>query len=78
MGTVKDEYVDHLIIEELAEKVANEPMEDMVEDVDLEFIASVTNHVWVENKVEETRERMKEIQQREMYDDYTWNWSGLR
>ena len=78
MGTVKDEYVDHLIIEELAEKVANEPMEDMVEDVDLEFIASVPKHVWVENKVEETRERMKEIQQREKYDDYTWNWSGLR
>ncbi len=34
--------------------------------------------VKIENKVDETKERMKEISQREMYDDYTWNWSGLR
>ena len=34
--------------------------------------------VRVENKVEETKERMKEIAQREMFDDYDWNWSGLR
>ena len=34
--------------------------------------------VKIENKVDETKERMKEIVQREMYDDYDWNWSGLR
>ena len=34
--------------------------------------------VRVENKVEETKERMREIEQREMFDDYDWNWSGLR
>ena len=34
--------------------------------------------VKIENKVDETKERMKEIAQREMFDDYDWNWSGLR
>ena len=34
--------------------------------------------VKVENRVEETKERMKEIEQRDMFDDYDWNWSGLR
>ena len=77
MGTVKDEYIDHLIIEELAEKLANEPMEDMIDESDSDM-DSVPEHVWVENKVDEARERMKELEQIRMYDDYAWNWSGLR
>ena len=77
MGMTKKEYIDQLIVDEIAEKVANEPMEDMIDESDSDM-DSVPEHVWVENKVDEARERMKEIQQREMYDDYTWNWSGLR
>ena len=77
MGMTKKEYIDQLIVDEIAEKVANEPMEDMIDDLDSDM-DSVPEHVWVENKVDEARERMKEIQQREMYDDYRWNWSGLR
>ena len=77
MGMTKNEYIDHLIVDEIAEKVANEPMEDMIDDLDSDM-DRIPEHVWVENKVDDTKERMKEIQQREMYDDYTWNWSGLR
>jgi len=39
---------------------------------------SCPQHVIDEAKVEEAIERMKDRQQMEMYDDETWNWSGLR
>ena len=39
---------------------------------------SCPQHVIDEAKVEEAIERMKDRQQIEMYDDETWNWSGLR
>ena len=38
----------------------------------------VPEHVRDENRVDDIRERIKEIEQRRMFDDETWNWSGLR
>ena len=64
-------------IDKIAEKVANEPVEEDIDKLD-EDMDSVPEHVWVENKVDEARERMKELEQIRMYDDYAWNWSGLR
>ena len=84
MGMTKKEYIDQLIVDEIAEKVANEPMEDMIDELDSDMGSlnvsshSVPEHVWIENKVDETRQRMKELEQIRMYDDDMWNWSGLR
>ena len=84
MGMTKNEYIDHLIVDEIAEKVANEPMEDMIDELDSDMGSlnvsshSVPEHVWIENKVDETRQRMKELEQIRMYDDDMWNGSGLR
>ena len=84
MGMTKKEYIDQLIVDEIAEKVANEPMEDMIDELDSDMGSlnvsshSVPEHVWVENKVDDTRQRMKELEQIRMYDDDMWNWSGLR
>ena len=64
-------------IDKIAEKVANEPVEEDIDKLD-EDMDSVPEHVWVENKVDDTRQRMKELEQIRMYDDETWNWSGLR
>ena len=64
-------------IDKIAEKVANEPVEEDIDKLD-EDMDSVPEHVWVENKVDDTRQRMKELEQIRMYDDDTWNWSGLR
>ena len=61
MGMTKKEYIDQLIVDEIAEKVANEPMEDMIDESDSDM-DSVPEHVWVENKVDEARERMKELE----------------
>ena len=38
----------------------------------------VPEHVRDENRVDDIRERMKELEQMRMFDDETWNWSGLR
>ena len=35
-------------------------------------------HVIDERKVEEAIERMRDQRQWDMYNDETWNWSGLR
>ena len=39
---------------------------------------SCPQHVIYEAKVDEAIERMRDRRQMEMYDDETWNWSGLR
>jgi hypothetical protein len=39
---------------------------------------SCPQHVIDEAKVDEAIERMRDRRQMEMYDDETWNWSGLR
>ena len=64
-------------VDKIAEKVANEPVEEDIDKLD-EDMDSVPEHVWVENKVDDIRQRMKELEQIRMYDDETWNWSGLR
>ena len=64
-------------VDKIAEKVANEPVEEDIDKLD-EDMDSVPEHVWVENKVDDTRQRMKELEQIRMYDDDSWNWSGLR
>ena len=72
-------------IDKIAEKIANEPMEDELE----KWIVGETEdghmplvkrpqHVIDEETVDLVRELRKEQVQREMYDDPVMNWSGLR
>ena len=58
-------------VDKIAEKVANEPMEDIQEE-------DVPQHVIDENRADEIRQLRKEQAQMEMYDDPYLNWSGLR
>ena len=58
-------------VDKIAEKVANEPMEDIQEEV-------IPQHVIDENRADLIRERRKELAQMEMYDDPYMNWSGHR
>ena len=58
-------------VDKIAEKVANEPIEDMQEE-------DVPQHVIDENRADLIRERRKELAQMEMYDDPYMNWSGHR
>ena len=58
-------------VDKIAEKVANEPMEDIQEE-------DVPQHVIDENRADEIRQLRKEQAQMEMYDDPFMNWSGLR
>ena len=58
-------------VDKIAEKVANEPIEDMQEE-------DVPQHVIDENRADMIRERRKELAQMEMYDDPYLNWSGNR
>ena len=58
-------------VDKIAEKVANEPIEDMQEE-------GVPQHVIDENRADMIRERRKELAQMEMYDDPYLNWSGHR
>ena len=39
---------------------------------------SVPQHIIDEDLADRARERTKELKQMEMFDDDTWNWSGLR
>ena len=72
-------------IDKIAEKIANEPMEDELE----KWIVGETEdghmplvkrpqHIIDEETVDLVRELRKEQAQREMYDDPVMNWSGLR
>ena len=58
-------------VDKIAEKVANEPMEDIQEE-------AIPQHVIDENRADMIRERRKELAQMEMYDDPYMNWSGHR
>ena len=58
-------------VDKIAEKVANEPMEDIQEEV-------VPQHVIDEERADMIKERRKELAQMEMYDDPYLNWSGNR
>ena len=73
------------VIDNIARKVAEEPMEDELEN----WIVGETEdghmplvrkpqHVIDEDRGDEIRQLRKEQAQREMYDDPYLNWSGLR
>ena len=74
MGMSKNEYIDHLIIDEIAEKVANEPIdEDIIYEKE-----EITQHVIDEALADDARQRTRDLRQMDMYDDEWMNWSGLR
>ena len=72
-------------IDKIAEKVANEPMEDELrnwiigetEDGHMPLVRK-PQHVIDEDRGDEIRQMRKEQAQREMYDDPYLNWSGHR
>jgi len=85
MGIQKQEHIDYLIIDELAEKVANEPIDDVLEkwiigDTEDGYMPLVKKpqHIIDEEKVDEAIQRMYDQGQQEMFDDPVMNWSGLR
>ena len=72
-------------VDKIAEKVANEPLEDELknwivgetEDGHMPLVRK-PQHVIDEDRADEIRQLRKEQAQREMYDDPYMNWSGLR
>ena len=72
-------------VHRIAEKVANEPLEDELrnwiigetEDGHMPLVRK-PQHVIDEDRGDEIRQQRKEQAQREMYDDPFMNWSGLR
>ena len=72
-------------VHRIAEKVANEPLEDELrnwiigetEDGHMPLVRK-PQHVIDEDRGDEIRQLRKEQVQREMYDDPFMNWSGLR
>ena len=72
-------------VDKIAEKVANEPLEDELrnwiigetEDGHMPLVRK-PQHVIDEDRGDEIRHMRKEQAQREMYDDPFMNWSGLR
>jgi len=72
-------------VHRIAEKVANEPIDDELENWivgDTEDghmpLVRKPQHVIDEDRGDEIRQSRKEQAQREMYDDPVMNWSGLR
>ena len=72
-------------VHRIAEKVANEPLEDELrnwiigetEDGHMPLVRK-PQHVIDEAKVDEAIMRRHDLRQMEMYDDPYLNWSGLR
>ena len=72
-------------VHRIAEKVANEPLEDELrnwiigetEDGHMPLVRK-PQHVIDEDRGDEIRQMRKEQAQWEMYDDPVMNWSGLR
>ena len=72
-------------VDKIAEKVANEPIEDVLEkwmvgeseDGHMPLVKK-PQHVIDEDRGDEIRQMRKEQAQREMYDDPYLNWSGHR
>ena len=95
MGVTKNEYIEDLIkkqtdifdvyVDKIAEKVANEPIGDILEEW---MVGETENghmplvekpqHVIDEDRADEIRQMRKEQAQMEMFDDPYLNWSGLR
>ena len=72
-------------VDKIAEKVANEPIEDVLEkwmvgeseDGHMPLVKK-PQHVIDEERVDMIKERRKELAQMEMYDDPYLNWSDHR
>ena len=56
----------------MKEKIKEMETEEL-EDFDL-----IPEHVLVEDEVERVLDRMRDRKQMDMFNDLTWNWSGLR
>ena len=56
----------------MKEKIKEMKTEEL-EDFDL-----IPEHVLVEDEVERVLDRMRDRKQMDMFNDSTWNWSGLR
>ncbi len=56
----------------MKEKIKEMETEEL-EDFDL-----IPEHVLVEDEVKRTLDRMRDRKQMDMFNDLTWNWSGLR
>ena len=65
------------MIDNIAKKVAEEPMEN-IDEGNYEYSPKVPQHVIDEDLADRARERTRELRQMEMFDDEMWNWSGLR
>ena len=66
------------MIDTIAKKVAEEPMEN-VDEGNYEYLPKRRpQHVIDEEKVDEAIERRHDRKQMEMFDDDDWNWSGRR
>ena len=69
--------MEELNVDEIAERVANETMdEDVLQEDEEERV--VPQHVIDEALADDARQRARDLRQMEMYDDEMWNWSGLR
>ena len=65
------------MIDTIAKKVAEEPMEK-VDEGNYEYLPKRPQHIIDEELVDLVKELRKEQAQREMYDDPVMNWSGNR
>jgi hypothetical protein len=85
MDSKKVTYIWEAVVNNIARKVAEEPMEDELEN----WIVGETEdghmplvrkpqHVIDEDRADEIRQLRKEQAQMEMYDDPYLNWSGHR
>lgn len=69
--------MEELNVDEIAERVANETIdEDVLQEDEEERV--VPQHVIDEALADDARQRTRDLRQMEMYDDEMWNWSGLR
>ena len=69
--------MEELNVDEIAERVANETIdEDVLQEDEEERV--VPQHVIDEALADDARQRTRDLRQMEMYDDQMWNWSGLR
>ena len=64
-------------VDKIAEKVANEPLEEDIDKLD-EDMDEIPQHVIDEAKVDEAIMRRHDQRQWEMYNDRDMNWSGYR
>ncbi len=69
------------MVDKIAKKVAEEPMENMDEG-NYEYMPKMKSqhidHVETERLVDLERERTRERMQMDMFNDPDWNWSGQR